>query len=71
MDKFHFTLVVSKLIISTLIKNRVCRGIFTADVLVKGLNRGAIATRKLEGVKAGQRTRGFILVRPLTVKGKA
>ena len=27
-----------------------CRGIVTADVLVKGLSRGAIATRKLEGV---------------------
>uniref|UniRef100_M8CUG9 Uncharacterized protein n=1 Tax=Aegilops tauschii TaxID=37682 RepID=M8CUG9_AEGTA len=38
------------------------------DVLVKGLSRGVIATRKLKGVKAGQRTRGFILVRPLAVK---
>ena len=28
-----------------------CHGIVTADVLVKGLNRGAIATRKLKGVK--------------------
>ena len=28
----------------------ICRGIFTADVLVKGLSRGAIATRKLKGV---------------------
>ena len=28
-----------------------CRGIVTADVLVQGLSRGAIATRKLKGVK--------------------
>ena len=48
-----------------------CRGIVTADVLELGLSRGAIATRKLEGVNAGQGTRGFILVRPLTVKVKA
>ena len=27
-----------------------CRGIVTADVLKKGLSRGAIATRKQEGV---------------------
>ena len=27
-----------------------CRGFVTADVLVKGLSRGAIATRKLKGV---------------------
>ena len=27
-----------------------CPGIFTSDVLVKGLSRGAIATRKLNGV---------------------
>ena len=40
-----------------------------SDVLMKGLSCGAVATRKLEGVKSGQRTReGFILVRPLTVK---
>ena len=48
-----------------------CRGIVTADVLELGLSRGAIATRNLEGVNAGQGTRGFILVRPLTVKVKA
>ena len=48
-----------------------CRGIITADVLELGLSRGAIATRKLEGVNVGQGTRGFILVRPLTVKVKA
>ena len=28
-----------------------CRGIVTSDVLAKGLSRGAIATRKLKGVK--------------------
>ena len=27
-----------------------CRGIVTADVLAKGLSRGAIATRKFKGV---------------------
>ena len=48
-----------------------CRGIVTADVLELGLSRGAIAARKLVGVNAGQGTRGFILVRPLTVKVKA
>ena len=42
-----------------------------ADVLAKGLSRGAIATRKLKGVKTGQRTREFILVLPLAVKVKA
>ena len=42
-----------------------CRGFVTADVLVKGLSRGAIATGLLEGVKADTKTRGFILVRPL------
>ena len=48
-----------------------CRGIVTADVLELVLSHGAIAARKLEGVNAGQGTRGFILVRPLTVKVKA
>ena len=47
------------------------RGKVTADVLAKGLSRGAITTRKLKGVKTGQRTREFILVRPLAVKVKA
>ena len=28
-----------------------CRGIVTADVLVQGLSRGAITTRKLKAVK--------------------
>ena len=45
-----------------------CRGIVTSDVLVKGLNRGAIATRKLEGVNWDRRHGRFILVRPLTMK---
>ena len=31
-----------------------CRGIVTADVLVKGLSRGAIATSKQEGVNRGK-----------------
>ena len=35
-----------------------------------GLSRGAIATRKLKGVKRDKET-GVILVRPLTVKVKA
>ena len=47
-----------------------CRGIVTADVLVKGLNRGAIATRKLKGVKWDKGHERFILVRPLAVKVK-
>ena len=45
-----------------------CRGIVTADVLELGLSRGAIATRKLEGVSWDKRHEGFILVRPLTMK---
>ena len=48
-----------------------CRGIVTADVLEKGLSRGAIATRKLKGVKADKGRREFILVRSLAVKVKA
>ena len=47
-----------------------CRGIVTVDILVKGLSRGAIATRKLKGVKADKGRREFILVRPLAVKVK-
>ena len=53
------------------ILNTLCRGIVTTDVLELGLSRGAITTWKLEGVSVGQGTRGFILVRPLTVKVKA
>ena len=48
-----------------------CRGIVTADVLELGLSRGAIATRKLEGVMWDKEHEGFILVRPLEVKVKA
>ena len=42
-----------------------CHGFITADVLVKGLSRGAIVTVSLKGLN---RTRGhgeFILVRPI------
>ena len=45
-----------------------CRGIVTADVLLQGLNRGAIATRKLKGVNRDKGHERFILVRPLAVK---
>ena len=45
-----------------------CRGIVTADVLVKGLSRGAIATRKLKGVNRDKGHARFILFQPLTVK---
>ena len=48
-----------------------CRGIVTADVLELGLSRGAIATRKLKGVKRDKGHERFILVRPLAVKVKA
>ena len=40
-------------------------GFVMADALVKGLRRGAIATSKLKGVKAGQRTRGLYWFGPL------
>ena len=39
-----------------------------ADVLLQGLNRGAIAARKLEGVNRDKGYARFILVQPLTVK---
>ena len=45
-----------------------CRGIVTAEVLVKGLSRGAIATTKLKGVNRDKGHERFILVRPLAVK---
>ena len=45
-----------------------CRGFVTADVLLQGLNRGAIATRKLKGVNRDKGHARFILVRPLAVK---
>ena len=36
-----------------------CRGIVTADVLVLGLSRGAIAARKLKGVKRDKEHKGY------------
>ena len=45
-----------------------CRGIVTADVLLQGLDHGAIATRKLKGVNRDKVHARFILVQPLTVK---
>ena len=36
-----------------------CRGIVTADVLVQGLSRGAIAARKLKGVKRDKEYEGY------------
>ena len=47
-----------------------CRGIVAADVLLKGLSRESIATRKLKGVNRGKGHERFILVLPLTVKVK-
>ena len=47
-----------------------CCGIVTADVLVKGLSRGVIATRKLKGVNRDKGHESFILVRPLAGKVK-
>ena len=45
-----------------------CRGFVTADVLLQGLNRGVIATRKLKGVNRDKGHARFILVQPLAVK---
>src|SRR3954470_18249369 len=45
-----------------------CRGIVMADVLMQGLSRGAIATRKLKGVNRDKGHERFILVQPLAVK---
>ena len=36
-----------------------CREIVTTDVLLQGLSRGAIATRKLEGVNQDKGHEGF------------
>ena len=36
-----------------------CRGIVTSDVLVLGLSRGAIAARKLKGVKRDKEHEGY------------
>ena len=44
---------------------RECRGIVTADVLELGLSRGAIATRKLEGVKWDKEHEGLYWFGPL------
>ena len=42
-----------------------CCGIVTADVLELGLSRGAIATRKLEGVKWDKEHEGLYWFGPL------
>ena len=42
-----------------------CRGIVTADVLELGLSRGAIAARKLEGVKRDKEHEGLYWFGPL------
>ena len=42
-----------------------CRGIVTADVLELGLSRGAIATRKLEGVMRDKEHEGLYWFGPL------
>ena len=42
-----------------------CRGIVTADVLDLGLSRGAIAARKLEGVKRDKEHEGLYWFGPL------
>ena len=48
-----------------------CRGIVTSDVLVKGLSRGAIATRKLEGVNQDKRHEKFYTSSAPYDEGKA
>ena len=45
--------------ICMIFQNSFCRRIVTSDVLVEGLSRGAIATRKLEGVNQGKRHERF------------
>ena len=45
-----------------------CRGIVTADVLVKGLSRGAIATRKQEGVNWDKGHEVYTGLAPVKVK---
>ena len=40
-------------------KYTVCRGIVTANVLVQGLSRGAIATRNLKGVNRDKEHEGY------------
>ena len=46
-------------------KGQRCRGIVTADVLELGLSRGAIAIRKLEGVKWDKEHEGLYWFGPL------
>ena len=48
-----------------------CRGIVTVDVLEQGLSLRAITLGSLKGLIGTKDTRGFILVRPLTMKVKA
>ena len=55
-------------VIGDLDHDEYCRGIVTADVLLQGLDHGAIATRKLKGVNRDKGHEKFILVQPLTVK---
>ena len=40
-------------------RKRTYRGIVTADVLVQGLSRGAIAARKLQGVNRDKEYEGY------------
>ena len=47
--------MVATLVLNLVLINTNCHGIVTADVLVKGLSRGAIATRKLEGFNRDKR----------------
>ena len=51
--------------------DEMCRGIFTADVLAKGLSRRPSQLGSLKGLVGTKDTRVFILVRPLTMKVKA
>ena len=50
---------------SASLSEQMCRGIVTADVLELGLSRGAIATRKLEGVKRDEEHEGLYWFDPL------
>ena len=48
-----------------LVSSSACRGIVSADVLELGLSRGAIAARKLEGVKRDKEHEGLYWFGPL------
>ena len=48
-----------------------CRGFVTADVLVKGLSRGAISTGYLKGVKPDKGHEGFYTSSAPSMKVKA